>query len=140
MSIKEDIAKMLEDAWNDEVVGEAFQAQARGLINHEISHRTHMIMTGMLQEGVLKNIVRPYITERLKVLEPEIKARLDRRMEKLLLELPRMLPEIIFEGAKEYARSWMESATQKLQEKIRYTVYAAMDKAEEAEKEEKTPT
>jgi len=127
MNIKEDIAKMLEDVWTDETTGEAYQKQVRGLLSYEINHRVRQIMTRMVDDAVIRDIVRPYINERVKALEPKIKASLDLHTEKILKELSDKIPNLVFEAAQFYSRSWMENAASRLKDNIRNIVDKALN-------------
>lgn len=135
-SIKDDISKMLEEAWNDQTVGEAFQSQVRGLISYELSHRVRSTMQRMIEYKIINEVVKPHVEARVKELEPEIKASLDKRIQKVLENIKTQLPKFIFEAVQQYTHNWVADATRQLtnhlEAAINWSFYNEKDEKQEA--------
>ena len=84
-------------------------------------------MVRMVDEAVIRDIVRPYINERVKALELKVKASLDLHTEKILKELSDKIPNLVFEAAQFYSRSWMESAASQLKDNIQNVINKALN-------------
>ena len=133
MSAKEDIARIIEEVWNDETTGLAFQKSLVDTARYDLNHTVRSTLQRMVQQRIIQEIAKPYVDARVKELEPKIKADIDTRLGKLLVEIETQLPEYLFEASKQYALSWMADAANTLADKIRLSIYSAFDKVKKAE-------
>ena len=125
MSIQEDISKIVQEVWEDQTIGEAFQSSARGLVNYEISHRVRMIMQRMVDDAVIKNIVRPCVEARVAELKPKIEANINARLDKMVENLQVKLQQITLEALVRWSHQYLGEATSNLTQKFQSIIYQA---------------
>lgn len=133
MSVKEDIARIIEEVWTDETVGAAFQKSLEDTARYDLNHTVRSTLQRMVQQRLLTEIAKPYVEERVKDLEAKVKASIDARLDRMLEEIETALPTLVFESAKQYAQSWMADASSTLAKSIQSAVYRAFDTVKKQE-------
>jgi len=127
MSAKEDIARIVEEVWNDETSGAEFQKSVRGTAAYDLNHRVRVVIHRMVQDAVINDIVAPYVKARVAAMEPAVRALVDRLLQGVIESLPKQLADLVFETANSAAQNNMQRAVADLGASIKAAVYRAFE-------------